>query len=162
MISTQSFETNKIYCLFCILMHFSPLKTGQGEAWDFFTSPHAQQRAHLHILLKLLIKKSKKVIFDWLVYQFDKMKLFTHNMLTSKMIKNVQVGYPLKLKVRKNFVNHVIKSRWFDYFDLIWNSYCEWIVILIINPVIILNRRPKLKTWRKNFSPHWFQKCFLE
>ncbi|XP_021957626.1 multifunctional methyltransferase subunit TRM112-like protein [Folsomia candida] len=26
------------------------------------------------------------------------MKLFTHNMLTSKMIKNVQVGYPLKLK----------------------------------------------------------------
>jgi len=25
------------------------------------------------------------------------MKLFTHNMLTSKMIKNVKVGYPLKL-----------------------------------------------------------------
>jgi len=25
------------------------------------------------------------------------MKLFTHNMLTSKMIRNVQVGYPLKL-----------------------------------------------------------------
>lgn len=25
------------------------------------------------------------------------MKLFTHNMLTSKMMRNVQVGYPLKL-----------------------------------------------------------------
>jgi len=33
------------------------------------------------------------------------MKLFTHNMLTSQMIRNVQVGYPLKLTASEVVVN---------------------------------------------------------
>lgn len=34
-------------------------------------------------------------------HQPDKMKLITHNLLTSRFLKNVQTGYPLKLVVDK-------------------------------------------------------------
>ncbi len=49
-----------------------------------------------------------------------KMKLITHNMLTSKIIKNVVNGYPLKLVATKtevkeadyqpDFINRILKS----------------------------------------------------